>query len=937
RSSDLARNCNCAHEIGHNYGLQHCNLWQVHDSNPVSDSGSSTEYGDPFGVMGSNPTTDIKSHFDMWEKSILHWIPDASVTTISAPGTYRVYRFDHNQANLANPLALKIVRNSTQDYWIGLRQLFTSNASLMNGAYVLWGYNSVVQGNLLDMATPGTNPLDAALATGTTFHDTKAGITLHPVAKGGTTPNEYLDVQVDFTPRIQWQALVYDVDEQLGTATLTLTRSANTTGAVSVNYATADGTATAGTNYTTQSGTISWANGDGAAKTITISTVSTTFFPGVKTFTVNLSNVTGAVVVNSSIATVNIASAGTTDPSFAADFIDSAVVQALVQPDGKVLVGGWFDQMQDTSFVQYTRNGFGRLNANGTVDATFGNGAGTDNTPVYAMALQPDGKVLIGGNFAKVHGVARHGVARLNSDGSLDATFDPGAGSSVEVRALALQPDGKVIVGGDFTTFAGATHRYIARLNANGTLDASFGSPTFASGSWEADSFALQPDGKILVGGVFYFSSSPFGDNKSHSGIIRVTSTGGVDTTFNTGDGAFGAGNFLERVLSIAVQPNGSVVIGGDFTLFNGAIHNHVARLAPGGAVDGTFNPNANDSVNAVLVQADGKVLVGGSFDHLNGAIRNSFGRLNPLGTLDTVFGAGSGSNASVDGFVMQANGEVILYGGPATIQGVGDQASIALARLFTGLPGLPGTVQFGAPSYSGGEGSAVTVTATRVGGSYGPVSMNYATIPGSAAASRYTPVAGTLAWADGNADAKIIPVALLNDGITQPDQNFSLNLGIPIGGVIAGVPGTTTVTIGTGVNPYVAWQTSKFSVADLLDPSISGDLADPDHDGLPNLLEYAFGFDPKGFNVMTYQSVYVQNIGGTNYLTFAIRRSLSDTDLTYTPQSGPSIGTWSGVPVQVGTAFSNGDGTETVTFRDTVPTSTVARRFMRLQVTRAP
>lgn len=188
-----------AHEIGHNYGLQHSNLWQVTDGNPISASGTSIEYGDIFGVM-SSATTDIRHHFDMWEKSILHWIPDASVNTITTSGTYRVNRFDHAGANLANPLSLKIVKNATQDYWIGFRKQFANNAALNNGAYILWGYNNVVQGNLLDFTTPGTDPQDAALGIGTSFYDAAAGFTITPVARGGASPNEYLDVRVNFGP-----------------------------------------------------------------------------------------------------------------------------------------------------------------------------------------------------------------------------------------------------------------------------------------------------------------------------------------------------------------------------------------------------------------------------------------------------------------------------------------------------------------------------------------------------------------------------------------------------------------------------------------------------------------------------------------------------------------------------------------------------------------
>ncbi len=932
----------CAHEIGHTFGLQHCNLWQVSDGNPVSPNGSSTEYGDPFGVMGQ-ASSDIRYHFDMWEKSILHWIPDTSVTTVSASGTYRVYRFDHASASTANTLALKIVRNSTQDYWIGMRQLFTTNTSLMNGAYILWGYNTVVQGNLLDMTTPGSSAQDAALAVGATFHDTVAGVTLTTLDKGGTTPNEYLDVQVGLDPRIQWQSSVFSVDEQLGSATLTLTRSSNSTGAVSVNYATSDGTATTPANYATQSGSVSWASGDSAAKTVSIPIVTTAAFTGMKAFTVTLSGISGGVIGNSPVATVNIASAGANDPGFTSDFVDNTLLQTLVQPDGKVLVAGWLTSMQDSGFVDYTRNGFGRLNANGTVDTGFGNGSGVDSVaaaspvPVYAMALQPDGRVLIGGNFAKVHGVARNSIARLNSDGSLDTSFDPGVGPNDTVSTIQIQPDGRILIGGAFTSVAGTARVYIARLNADGTLDTSFVGPSFGgTGGWQVYALALQPDGKILVGGTFYFSGGPFAGSKFRSGMIRVTSSGGVDTSFDTGDGAHLTGNTsnLSIVRSISLQRDGSVVMGGDFTGFGGATHNHLARVSSTGAVDSTFNPSADDTVYTTLLQGDGKVLAGGGFGHLNSAVRNSFGRINGDGSLDTIFGSGTGSTRYVYDFAMQADGKVILCGDYATIQGV---ANVTVARLFTGLPGLPGSVQFSAPTYTGGEGSSLSVTATRQGGSYGAVSINYGTQAGTAASTRYTPVSGTLSWADGDAASKTFTVPLVNDGIIEPDQTFSLNLGIPVGAVIPGSPGTATVTVTTSTPPYVQWQNSKFSPSDLLDPSISGDLADPDHDGIPNLLEYAFGFDPKIANSTPYQTVAIQSVNGTNYLTLSFRYVPTATDLTYNPQCGPSMTSWSSALMQVGSPVTNGDGTQTLTYRDNVPTSQAAQRFMRLLVTRSP
>ncbi len=246
-----------AHELGHTFGLQHCNLWQVTDGNPISPNGSSTEYADPFGVMGGG-NTDIKFQFDPWEKSILHWIPDASIPTITADGTYRLYRFDHAAITVTNTLALKIVRNAQMDYWIGFRQLFPANASLFNGAYILWGYNNVTQGNLLDMTTPGNNSQDAALGIDKTFHDTVAGITIKPLAKGGVTPNEYLDCQIQFDPFIEWLPPVVSVEKNLSTVTLTarLNRTPTSLGPISASYATADGTATAPTNYATKTGVL---------------------------------------------------------------------------------------------------------------------------------------------------------------------------------------------------------------------------------------------------------------------------------------------------------------------------------------------------------------------------------------------------------------------------------------------------------------------------------------------------------------------------------------------------------------------------------------------------------------------------------------------------------------------------------------------------------
>jgi uncharacterized delta-60 repeat protein len=151
--------------------------------------------------------------------------------------------------------------------------------------------------------------------------------------------------------------------------------------------------------------------------------------------------------------------------------------------------------------------GFARAQGSpGSNDPTFNvvdDGTNRDgaNYAVRALALQPDGKLLIGGDFTTYNGTPRNLIARLNADGSLDASFNPGSGANFEVHALALQSDGKVLIGGTFTSYNGTPRNRIARLNADGSLDASFNPGTGANSSVYA--LALQPDGKLLIGGAF--------------------------------------------------------------------------------------------------------------------------------------------------------------------------------------------------------------------------------------------------------------------------------------------------------------------------------------------------------------------------------------------------------------------------------------------------
>ncbi len=185
-----------AHELGHNFGLKHASLWTVTDGNPVSRTGTSREYGDPFDVMGNNPARDGRAHFNHRAKNQVGWLPDAAVRTVTTSGVYRVYRHDSRSAPRDRTLALRVFRDGVRWYWIGLRQALADNAGLLNGANVLWAHDGLQETQLLDCTTPGNSPNDSALAVGATLDDSDYGVRLRPVERGGAGDDAWIDVEL---------------------------------------------------------------------------------------------------------------------------------------------------------------------------------------------------------------------------------------------------------------------------------------------------------------------------------------------------------------------------------------------------------------------------------------------------------------------------------------------------------------------------------------------------------------------------------------------------------------------------------------------------------------------------------------------------------------------------------------------------------------------
>jgi uncharacterized delta-60 repeat protein len=344
---------------------------------------------------------------------------------------------------------------------------------------------------------------------------------------------------------------------------------------------------------------------------------------------------------------------GSLDASFAGvDFNFTTVTDIVIQPDGKILVGGNFFSVNGT-----TRTNIVRLNANGTLDANFN--TPFLNTVVYDVALQPNGKIIIGGAFTS----PINRIGRLEATGAPDLGFNFGRGIegffNGSVTDTVTQPDGKTVIVGNFDIVNGARHPGVARLNADGTLDTSF----FLNGTLSGTirTVALQLDGKIIIGGNFSINqgSVVFGR------IARLFPNNG------TVDPGFNVISSTGEVNSLAVQPNGLILVAGSFAQIGGAPAGNIARLHPNGSRDPTFNPNAvtNGRINKVLFLPDGNILIGGAFTTVNGTTRSRIARLSYYGTLDETFSLNLSSD--VQSLAVQPDGKILIGGISFSFNGV--------------------------------------------------------------------------------------------------------------------------------------------------------------------------------------------------------------------------------------------------------------------------
>ncbi len=358
-----------------------------------------------------------------------------------------------------------------------------------------------------------------------------------------------------------------------------------------------------------------------------------------------------------------------------------SVYTTALQPDGKLLVGGNF-----TSWNSSSARHLVRLNSDGSLDTAFSSNMGTSGggfNSVSDLKIQSDGKILACGNFTSWNGTSSINIIRLNSNGTLDTAFSSNisTGPSSTVEAIDIQSDGKIIAGGQFDTWGGVSVGGVVRLNADGTRDTAFSSNVGTGYLTSTNEFIqrvlVQQDGKIIVAGWFdKWNGATVG------GIVRLNADGTRDTAFssNVGSGAL-------YVREAVIQPDGKIILSIIVATWNGQSSSRIIRLNQDGTRDYNFYYSLTISGPfGLALQEDGKILVGfSSSSTIKGIIR-----LNSDGTLDEYFDIYAGTNitdGTVNSMHQQLDGKIILAGSFKNFDGVVAQGVARLNNLNDRVP----------------------------------------------------------------------------------------------------------------------------------------------------------------------------------------------------------------------------------------------------------
>ena len=728
-------------------------------SGSVDGTASAARFNLPYGVAVDSTGNILVADSDNF--TIREVTPDGSVTTIagkagyygSTDGTGDAVRFYYPYGvavdNSGNVYVADSANGTIRKGFLSLQfgsasYSVQANASFANITVTSSGANTNVL--TVDFATSdgtATAGLDYVATNGTlTFLPSQTTATFAvPVINNGLEPSPVnvnltlshvtggvqlgiiTNATLTITPTsIQFASASYVTNESAGMASVLVTLGGAYANVVTVDFATSDGTATAGLDYVGTNGTLTFIPGQTTA-TFKVQIITGSFVVGPETVHLTLSHPTGDAplgILTSAVLAINNNNSISFDLSAYDVNENDGTITVTVERHGNVAnspgaVGYFTSDGTALAGVDYVNTAeiltfaIGQTNKSFTIPIL--DNSRVDGDRMFTVNL------ISGASFLSQSQITIHDN---ELPASIDLSFNPGDGVSSQyfgygtVSALALQPNGKILIGGGFDTVEDIGRTNLARLNHDGSLDTNFiGSTSLTDSNGNPAQVSLlvvQTNGQIVVAGNFLSV-----DGAIANGLARLNPDGSLDTNFNTFAGIALTNQVMDQngnpiyitaaLEALIVQPDGKIVIGGTFDTVNGIARTNLARLNPDGSLDGSFTAGTDQtilffdeygnpytvasSVSALAQEPDGTIIIGGTFAMVNGADRNSLAGLNSDGSLDSAFFAGDGvedddNPGTINSINVQADGTLLIAGQFTSVHGLGENK---LARLYSNGP----------------------------------------------------------------------------------------------------------------------------------------------------------------------------------------------------------------------------------------------------------
>jgi uncharacterized delta-60 repeat protein len=326
------------------------------------------------------------------------------------------------------------------------------------------------------------------------------------------------------------------------------------------------------------------------------------------------------------------------------------IYASVIQADGKIIVAGAF-----TTYNGIPAGRLVRLNIDGSRDVSFDTAIAVSSGTVYGLALQSDGKLIVVGSFTKYNGATANRIVRLNPNGELDTSFATGTAATSTIDDVVIAPDGKIVVSGTFSSFNGnSNYAKLVRLNAGGSIDTTFSIGTGFDDTIEA--IAIQPDGKIIVGGSFLNYKGT-----SQNRIVRLNTNGAVDSSFLSGTG------FNDGVVQVIQVSTIGILVGGSFIdKYDTTAVNRLVLLNSNGTINSNFDIGTGPSSATIysLCEFNDGFFVGGSFSVFDDLKQGKLAKISTTGELDSGYlTAGVGFDKAVEKVIPLTDGSFIAFG----------------------------------------------------------------------------------------------------------------------------------------------------------------------------------------------------------------------------------------------------------------------------------